>query len=267
MKPRHENGYENLRYETREENVAVVTIDRPRALNALDRKTLGELSQAFVTAGSDDAVRIVVVTGSGDKAFAAGADIRELAALSEPEGRQFAAAGQAVFDRIESLGKPVIAAVNGYALGGGCELAMACSIRIASASAMLGQPEVSLGLIPGYGGTQRLTRLVGPGRALEMLLTGDPVTAERALEIGLVDRVVVGDRLMSEVMALADRILRNAPLAVRYCLEAVNRGMNTDLVLGQQIEAELFGRCFGTEDMKEGTEAFLGKREAQFRGR
>ena len=259
-------AYDNLLYEARD-GMAFVTIDRPRALNALDRKTLGELERAFRAAGSDVSVRVVVLTGSGDKAFVAGADIRELARLSGVEGREFASAGQAVFDRIESLGKPVIAAVNGYALGGGCELAMSCSLRISSENAVFGQPEVRLGLIPGYGGTQRLPRLVGRGRALEMLLTGETVTAATALSIGLVDRVVPAAELMSEVGALAARIMRSAPLAVSYCLEAVNRGLGMSLADGQQLEADLFGKCSETEDMTEGTRAFLEKREARFRGR
>jgi enoyl-CoA hydratase len=259
-------SYENLGYESRD-GMAVVTIDRPRALNALDRQTIQELGAAVEAADRDSSARVVVLTGSGDKAFAAGADIRELESLSGDEGRQFSEAGQAVFSRIEALGKPVIAAVNGYALGGGCELAMACTLRVSSESAVFGQPEVRLGLIPGYGGTQRLPRLVGRGRALEIMLTGETVTAQTALRIGLVDRVVPAADLMAEVEALASRIMAGAPLAIGYCLEAVRRGLDMDFAEGEQIEAALFGKCCRTEDMKEGTRAFLEKRAARFKGK
>lgn len=259
-------GYDNLRSET-DGGVALVTIDRPQALNALDEKTLSELGQAFEAAGADTAVRVVILTGSGGKAFAAGADIRELSMLDPQRGEAYARAGQAVFDRISKLPKPVIAAINGYALGGGCELALACTLRIASESARLGQPEVRLGLIPGFGGTQRLPRLVGRARALELLLTGEPVTAATALRIGLVDRVVPPDRLLEETRAVAGSILRGAPPAVMRCLEAVRGGASLDLADAQRLEARLFGECFGTEDMKEGTQAFLEKREARFQGR
>jgi enoyl-CoA hydratase len=258
--------YDNLRYE-KYDFIARITIDRPAALNSLDRHTLGELDRAFGEAREDASVRVIVLTGSGEKAFASGADIRELSRLDEEGGRRMAEAGQATLDRIEQLGKPVIAAVNGYALGGGCELAMAASIRIASERAVFGQPEVRLGLIPGYGGTRRLPRLVGRGRALEMLLTGENLTAAEALRIGLVDRMVPASELMSEAGALADRIAANAPLAVGRCLEAVGRGLEMSSGEGLALEARLFGLCCGTEDMKEGTRAFLEKRVASFKGR
>lgn len=262
-------GYRNLRYKGYEADggVAVVTIDRPGALNALNQETLSELGQVFETAGSDAAVRVVILTGAGDRAFAAGADIRELSTLDRERGAAYARAGQIVFDRIADFPKPVIAAINGYALGGGCELALACTVRIAADNAQLGQPEVRLGLIPGFGGTQRLPRLVGRARALELLLTGEPVTAATALRIGLVDRVVPHEGLMEEARALAGVILRGAPPAVRRCLEAVREGASLDLADAQRLEARLFGECFGTEDMKEGTQAFLEKREARFQGR
>ena len=249
--------YANLQFEIRN-HVAFVTIDRPHALNALDRKTLGELDSAFGTMSGDSAVRVVVLRGAGDRAFAAGADINELGGLDEAGGAAFAREGQRIFARIESFPKPVIAAVNGYALGAGCELAMACSFRVASENAVLGQPEVRLGLIPGYGGTQRLPRLVGRGRALCMLLTAEYVPADEALRIGLVDRVVPLQELDSQVDGLARGIVRNAPIAVAACLEAAGEGM--------ELEARLFGKCCGTSDMKEGTRAFLEKREATFRG-
>ena len=257
--------YDNLRCETRG-GMAFVTIDRPAALNALDRKTLDELRRAFEATRADSSVGAAVLTGAGPRAFAAGADIRELTGLSETEGRRLAASGQAVLDLIENLGKPVIAAVNGYALGGGCELAMAATIRVAAEHAVFGQPEVRLGLIPGYGGTQRLPRLIGRGRALEMLLTGETVTAAEAWRIGLVNRVVPAAELLSRAESIAAGILSNAPIAVRYCMEAVHRGLGTSLAGGLQLEADLFGRCCATADMKEGTRAFLEKRAAHFKG-
>lgn len=259
-------GYDNLRYEA-DGGLAVVTIDRARALNVLNEHTLSELGQVFEAAGEDAAVRVVILTGSREGAFAAGADIRELATLDRARGEAYARAGQAVFDRIWNLGKPVIAAINGYALGGGCELALACTVRIAADNARLGQPEVRLGLIPGFGGTQRLPRLVGRGRALQLLLTGEPVTAASALQLGLVDRVVPEADLMSEARRMAESILQSAPLAVIRCLEAVREGARLDLADAQRLEARLFGECCGNEDMKEGTRAFLEKREARFQGR
>jgi len=258
--------YENLLYELND-GIAFVTINRPKVHNALDQLTMSELVTAFESAVSDDQVRVVILTGSGEKAFVAGADIKEFASLSPVDGREYALAGQEVLNFIEHLGKPVIAAVNGYALGGGCELAMACTLRVASDNAVFGQPEVGLGLIPGYGGSQRLPRLVGKGRALEILLSGEPVSAESALAMGLVNRVVSGSELLSTAEALARKIMVNAPLAVAYCLEAVHRGMEMSLTEGQFLEATMFGMCFSTEDVEEGTEAFLEKREPNFKGK
>ena len=217
-----------------------------------------ELEAAFEQARSDEAVGVIILTGSGDKAFVAGADINELATLSPVEGRDYSLAGQAIFDFIENLGKPVIAAVNGYALGGGCELAMACTFRIASDNAVFGQPEVKLGIIPGYGGTQRLSRLVGPGQAAQILVTGEMVPAAEALRIGLVNQVVPPAELLPTVEVIAKKVISNAPVAVKFCLEALDRGT--------EMEATLFGLCCTTNDMKEGTTAFLEKRPANFTG-
>lgn len=251
--------YSHLLYAVND-SIATITVNRPKVRNALSIATIEELGAAFEQVKNDDAIRVVVLTGAGDKAFAAGADISEIAGLSEAEGAEFSRRGQRVFDAIEGLGRPTIAAVNGYALGGGCELAMACSMRVASETAVFGQPEVKLGLIPGYGGTQRLPRLVGKSHALHLLLTGDSVSAAEALRIGLVDRVVPADELVETVAELARKIVANAPLAVRYCIEAVNRGELAD-------EAMLFGKSCGTADMKEGTRAFLEKRAPRFEGK
>jgi enoyl-CoA hydratase len=246
--------------------IAVVTVNRPQVLNALGFATLDELRNTVEALGADATVRCVVLTGAGDKSFVAGADINELAVQSPAGGRERARAGQRVFETIEHLGKPVIAAINGYALGGGCELAMACTIRIAADTAVLGQPEINLGLIPGYGGTQRLARLIGTGRALELLLTGDRVPAAEAFRLGLVNRVVPAADLMSEARQLAAAIAAKAPLAVRYILEAVNWGVNLPLGDAQSFEAALFGVVAGTDDMREGTRAFLEKRKPAFKG-
>ena len=247
--------------------LAVVTLSRPKALNALDTATLIELREALLSLQQDDDIRCVVLTGAGEKAFAAGADIRELAAQSPIEAREYALRGQQVFDLIEHLGKPVIAAINGYALGGGCELAMACTIRLAADTARIGQPEVNLGLLPGFAGTQRLARLIGTGRALEMLLTGDHITAAEALRTGLVNRVVPAADLAAAARALASAIAAKPPVAVRYILEAVNRGTQQPLRDAQAFEATLFGLIASTEDVREGTAAFLDKRQPQFKGR
>jgi enoyl-CoA hydratase len=247
--------------------VAVVTINRPKVLNALNSQTIGELSRAMHDLQQDGAVRAIVITGAGEKSFVAGADINELAILSPPEGQLHARKGQAVFDQIEHLGKPVIAAINGFALGGGCELAMACTVRIAADNARLGQPEINLGIIPGYAGTQRLPRLVGKGLALEILLAGDMITASRAYEIGLVNKVVPGGELMAEAKKFAHALAGKAPLATRYIIEAVNHGFEMSVADAQFLEASLFGLVASSDDMKEGTKAFLEKRSPSWRGR
>jgi enoyl-CoA hydratase/carnithine racemase len=263
-----DNGqmHANVLYEVND-RIAWVTVDRPKVRNALDRLTMSELLAAFESAAGDESVRVVILTGSGEIAFVAGADINELSRQSVTEAREYALAGQDVLNFVEQLGKPVIAAVNGYALGGGCELAMAASLRIASENAIFGQPEVCLGLIPGFGGSQRLARLVGKGRALEILLTGQPVAAEVAHRIGLVNKVVPLSQLRAAAHDLASQIMSNAPLAVQRCLEAVHRGLEMTLTEGQFLEAALFGSCFSTEDLKEGTKAFLEKRAPNFKGR
>jgi enoyl-CoA hydratase len=251
----------------RDGDIAVVTVNRPKVLNALNRETMDELRRAALDLRHDDDVRSVIFTGAGEKAFIAGADIAELARLGAAEGRAYVASGQHVLDLIENLGKPVIAAVNGFALGGGCELAMACALRIAADSARFGQPEVKLGLIPGYGGTQRLARIVGKGRALDLLLTGRTVDAAEALAMGLVSRVVPAASLMTEAKALARSITANAPLALRYAVEAVNRGSDLSLADGAFLEAALFGLAMATDDAREGTAAFLEKRKPAFKGK
>jgi enoyl-CoA hydratase len=257
---------ENLKLE-KKNKIAYVTIDRPKVLNALNMVTMQELHQVFTELKEDKEIRVVILTGAGEKAFVAGADINELAKNDPVEAKAYTHRGQAVLDLIENLGKPVIACINGFALGGGCEIAMACTMRLASENARLGQPEVKLGLIPGYGGTQRLPRLVGTGMAMQMLLTGEMISAQEAHRVGLVNEVVPADKLIARAEEIAARIIGNAPLAIQYCMEAVNRGMNMALQEGLFLEATLFGMCCATEDKKEGTTAFLEKRTANFKGK
>ncbi len=259
-------NFENLLLD-RHGAVALLTINRPKVLNALNTATLDELRQAVLDLTQDTGVRVVILTGAGEKSFVAGADINELAVQRPAEGKEHALHGQHVFDLIENMGKPVIAAINGYALGGGCELAMACTLRIAATTARLGQPEITLGLLPGYGGTQRLPRLVGKGVALELLLTGRQVEADEALRIGLVNRVVPPESLMTEAMAMASDLASKPPIAMRYIIEAVNRGLEVSFDKAQFLEATLFGLVASTDDMREGTSAFLQKRKPQFKGR
>lgn len=259
-------AYETLLCE-KQNRIGYVTVNRPEKLNALNRRVMEELLECFQALEKDDEVRVVILTGAGEKAFVAGADLNELAAQSPIEGKETSTRGQKVLDLIENLGKPVIAALNGYALGGGCELAMACTLRVASESARLGQPEVKLGIIPGYAGTQRLPRLVGKGRALEMILSGEPVSAQEAHRIGLVNQVAPAQELMAAAEKLAQKIIANAPLALKFALEAVNHGMEMSEEEGQFLEATLFGLCCTTADMKEGTRAFLEKRPPKFVGR
>jgi enoyl-CoA hydratase len=258
--------YEHLLVET-DGAIATVTVNRPKVLNALSAATLAELGQAMRGLQGDEAVRVVILTGSGEKAFVAGADISELARLAPDAGKSHAELGQRVFDLVERLGKPVIAAVNGFALGGGCELAMACTVRLAADTAKFGQPEVKLGLTPGFSGTQRLPRLVGKGRAMELILGGGLIDAAEAFRIGLVNRVVPAASLREDARALAEAWAANAPLAMRYSMEAISHGLETSFAEGCFMEASLFGLTFATEDMREGTRAFLEKRKAEFRGR
>jgi enoyl-CoA hydratase len=258
--------FDNILVE-RDAGVATITINRPQVLNALNTQTLDELRRAALACRHDEGVRAVIVTGAGDKSFVAGADIKELAVQTPAGGRDHAMRGQHVLDLIENLGKPVIAAINGYALGGGCELAMACTIRIAADTAKLGQPEINLGIIPGYAGTQRLSRLVGRGRALELLLTGDQISAAEAHRIGLVNRVVAPAELMTEARKMAHALAAKAPIAARYIIDAVNKGLQMPFPDAQVFEATLFGLVASTDDMREGTRAFLEKRKAEFKGK
>ena len=257
---------QNVLTEVRE-GIAIITINRPEKLNALNRATLAELERAVSGAGDDPRVLALVITGTGPKAFVAGADIGELAALSPLEGRAYAMDGNRILMGIESLGKVVIAAINGFALGGGCELALACHIRIAAQNARIGLPEVTLGLIPGFGGTQRLARIVGKGRGLEMTLSGEMIDAAEAHRIGLFNRVVPEGKAVEEAAALGRTIASRGPVAVRLALEAVGKGLEVPLQDGLVIESALFGLAVTTEDFKEGTRAFLEKRKAKFQGR
>jgi enoyl-CoA hydratase len=258
--------FENLIYEKRD-RIAYVTLNRPKVLNALNTPTWTDLHGAFSDAQADPSILGVILTGAGDKAFIAGADISELAHVAAFEAERASRYGQEVLDLIETLGKPVIAAVNGFALGGGCETAMACTMRIAVETARFGQPEVKLGLLPGGGGTQRLPRLVGKGRALQLILTGETIDAREAWRIGLVNEVVAAADLLPRAEAVLRQIFANAPIAVRYSLEAVNTGMQSGQAQGLVLEASLFGLCAATEDKAEGTAAFLAKRAPSFQGR
>ena len=260
------NGTTRVLYEAGD-GIARITINRPEKLNALDRQTMQEIDRVVAAAGQDPAIGALIVTGAGEKAFVAGADIGELSAQTPVEGAAYARRGQEVLDRQERLGKPSIAAINGYALGGSLELAMACTLRLAAESAKLGQPEVALGIIPGYGGTQRLSRLVGAGRALELILTGEPIDAREAQRIGLVNRVLAPAELLPAAESLARTILTRGPLALRYALQAVHEGAQMTLDEGLSMEAALFGLCCSTEDMREGTRAFVEKRRPTFKGR
>jgi len=257
---------ENVLYE-KKDGIAYVTLNRPKVLNALNQRTWQDLRAAFEDARDDATVRGIILTGAGDKAFIAGADISEIAHITAVDAEQSSRYGQDVLTLIETLGKPVIAAVNGFALGGGCETAMACTIRVASEHARFGQPEVTLGIIPGGGGTQRLPRLVGKGRALQIILSGAMITAQEAYRIGLVNEVVPATDLIPRAEAILKQIFANAPAAIRFSLEAVNRGLETSQAEGMALEASLFGLCAGTEDKDEGTQAFLQKRAAKFKGR
>jgi enoyl-CoA hydratase len=258
--------FETLLCEVREQ-VATVTLNRPKVLHALNTQVFDELESAFTALSRDTGVRVILLTGAGEKAFAAGADINEIASTDAVTGHAKARRGQTVFHLIETCGKPVIACINGFALGGGCELAMACTMRLAGENAKLGQPEVKLGLVPGYGGTQRLPRLVGKPAALRLLLTGEMIGAAEALRIGLVDEVVPAERLMARAEELARSIAGMAPLAVAGCMEAVRRGSELDLEDALKVEADIFGRLCGTADKREGTAAFLEKRPPVWTGR
>ncbi len=251
----------------KKEGYAIVTINRPDKLNALNNLTITELYSVMKDLNADDTVRAVVLTGSGEKAFVAGADISEIKEQDEITGELFALKGQRVFRYIEQMAKPVIAAINGYALGGGCELAMSCHIRICSTKAKFGQPEINLGLLPGYGGTQRLPRLIGRTDALYLLLTGEMIDANRAYDLGLVSEVVEPEQLLERAETLAKIISEKPPIAARYILKAVDEGLNMPIDAALNLEAELFGKICATEDMKEGTSAFLEKRKPQFKGR
>jgi enoyl-CoA hydratase len=258
-------GWKNILVE-KDQNLAVLTINRPKVLNALNAETVEEIGQAIEQLEADPEVRVIIITGAGDRAFVAGADIAYMSGLTPLEARDFARKGQRVLSKIENLSKPVIAAINGYALGGGCELAMACDIRVASEKAKIGQPEVSLGIMAGFGGTQRLTRLVNPGWAKEILFTGDQYDAQTARSIGLVNHVVPPEHLLDFCRELAGRIARQGPVAVRLTKEAVNEGLEMDLEKALIHEADLFGVLFSTRDSKEGLKAFLEKRKPEFQG-
>jgi len=259
-------SYENILYE-KKEGIATITFNRPKVLNALNRKTVEELHHALLDARQDASVRVLILTGGGEKSFVAGADISELAQQTPVNGKEFSLFGQGVMRLLETMGKPSIAAINGFALGGGCEIAMCCSIRLASKTAKLGQPEVKLGIIPGYGGTQRLSRLCGKGAAHELCLTGEMISAEEAQRIGLVNHIYEPAELLPAAEAMAKKIITNAPIAVQYTMQAIERGVEMPQEEGLFLEATLFGLACATDDMREGTKAFLEKRPAQFKGK
>src|SRR5216684_5374728 len=259
-------NFENILLE-KKNSIAYVTVNRPKVLNALNMATMEELRTAFHDIKNDPVTRVVIFTGAGEKAFIAGADIAELAKQDAVTGKEYTHRGQNVLNLIENLGKPVIACINGFALGGGCEIAMACTMRLASDNAKLGQPEVKLGIIPGYGGTQRLPRLVGKGIAMQMVLAGEMITAQEAHRIGLVNEVTAADKLIARAEEIAGKVIGMSPLAIQYCMEAVNEGMNMTLQEGLFLEATLFAVCCSSEDKNEGTKAFLEKRPAKFQGK
>lgn len=259
-------NYNNLTVE-KTDRIAMVTVNRPKVLNALNRETMVELKDAFEQIAVDSDIDVVIVTGSGDKSFVAGADISQMRNMSTLEARDWGKFSQAVYNSIENLPQPVIAAVNGYALGGGCELAMSCDIRIASEKAKFGQPEVLLGVIPGFAGTQRLPRLIGKGRAKELLFTGDQIDAQEAYRLGLVNHVVPPEQLLTAAKDMAKKIMSRGLVAVKLCKAAVNEGLDMDIESGQAYEAEVFGLCFSTADQKEGMSAFIEKRKAKFSGK
>ena len=260
------SGLENVLFE-KKNGIAYVTVNRPKVLNALNMATMEELRRSFHAIKMDSDVRVVIFTGAGEKAFIAGADIGELTRNDAVAAKEYTHRGQSVLNLIENCGKPVIACINGFALGGGCEIAMACTMRLASENAKFGQPEVKLGIIPGYGGTQRLPRLVGKGRAMQLVLAGEMISAQDAHRIGLVNEVVAPAELIPRAEGIAQKIIANAPLAVQWAMEAVNKGLEMTLPEGLYLEATLFALCCATEDKKEGTSAFLEKRAAQFHGK
>jgi enoyl-CoA hydratase/carnithine racemase len=259
-------AFENILFE-KKDGIAYITFNRPKVLNALNRKTLEELQHALLEVRADESVRVLILTGAGEKSFVAGADIGELAVQTPVNGKEFSLFGQSVFHLLETMGKPSICAINGFALGGGCELALSCTMRIASKTAKLGQPEVKLGILPGYGGSQRLARLCGKGVAHELCLTGEMITAEEALRIGLVNHIYEPAELIPAAEAMAKKIIANGPVAVKFTMEAIERGVEMAQEEGLFLEATLFGVACATEDMREGTKAFLEKRPAQFKGR
>ena len=259
-------SFDNIIFD-KKDGIAYITFNRPKVLNALNRKTIEELHHALLDARDDASVRVLILTGAGEKSFVAGADISELAVQTPVNGKEFSLYGQSVFHLLETMGKPSICAINGFALGGGCELALSCTIRIASKTSKLGQPEVKLGILPGYGGSQRLARLCGKGVAHELCLTAEMITAEEAQRVGLVNHIYEPAELLPAAEAIAKKIIANGPLAVKYAMEAVERGFEMPQEEGLFLEATLFGLACATEDMREGTKAFLEKRPAQFKGK